>query len=197
MKTPGLLAVLVVRAAAASLEISALTPDVESDWTAVYYDNDGPLLLGNDGTTAGGGVRVFSINGSNPLNEVASVTLGRTKLVTTVYNPDGKGVAISIAQTTSVLQAYTLPDMEEIGGSTPPTRPWVTGVPCAAGDRTRETGISSSLGRRKPFNSQSSLGMTTPPRFTRFGRSTSRLRLLRVPFLKGNPNFSTRSTTAM
>ena len=116
MKTLGLVAVLAARAAAVTLEISALTPEIESDWTAVCYDDNKPLLLGNDGTTASGGVRVFSINDSNPLDEVASVTPGRTKLVTTVYTPDGEGVAISIAQTTSIIRAYTLPDMEEKEG---------------------------------------------------------------------------------
>lgn len=106
---------LTSQAVGTSLEVSALSPgEVDVDWTAVYYDNNNPLLLCNDASAATGGVRAFAIDGSDLLSQTAAVVPGRTKLVTMVYSPDKKGVAISIDAPTSVIKLYKLPDLSEI-----------------------------------------------------------------------------------
>lgn len=103
--------------ASADLAVTARTPGlIESDWTTVYYppggnSSAGPLLVSNDGATATGGFHVWDLAGSSngSLTERSGKWTGRTKLVTTVYDIDGRDYLISIPQTTSTLTAYELP----------------------------------------------------------------------------------------
>jgi 3-phytase len=99
----------------ANLNISALTADIESDTTSVYYYKRA-LLLGNDGTAATGGFRAWELDGSTPLKEVKKLTPGRSKLIVPVYDLNGKGkdYAISITAPTSILSVYELPDFDEV-----------------------------------------------------------------------------------
>lgn len=99
------------------IPVSALTSEVESDWTSVYYGKT-PLLFGNDGSAASGGWLAWDINSTTPLNQVHAETPGRrTKLVTTIHRQTSAntpaGLAVSIGQPDSVLRAWELPGFEE------------------------------------------------------------------------------------
>ncbi|KAF4119745.1 3-phytase [Geosmithia morbida] len=92
------------------LDVTAHTSGlVEADWTSVYYSDEQPLFISNDGGTSTGGFHVWNLDGASPLKNVSSVWAGRTKLVTTVYDVDGKDYLFTIPQTTSALSAYQLP----------------------------------------------------------------------------------------
>lgn len=95
------------------LGVSALTGTVESDWTAVYYSDSVPLLLGNDGGTLNGGFHAFELDGDTQIPEVKSVKTGRTKLVTAVYGVDNKDWVVSIAQPDSIMRVFELPGLVE------------------------------------------------------------------------------------
>lgn len=97
------------------LPITARTEDVDSGWTTVIYDAENPGLVGNDGGSASGGFRIFSLNGENPLPEAKHETPGRTKLVTTVYDVQGKDIIVTIAQTDSLFRLYDASSFEQIG----------------------------------------------------------------------------------
>ncbi|KAG4412259.1 hypothetical protein IFR04_014608 [Cadophora malorum] len=92
------------------LPISAKTPATESDNTAVYSSPSGPLLIGNDGSASTGGFHIWSLDSSSPLNEISSKTTGRSKLVTTVYDIDGKDLIITISQPNNALQVFEIDD---------------------------------------------------------------------------------------
>ncbi|KAK1963102.1 phytase [Colletotrichum sublineola] len=97
------------------LNITSLTGcDVDSDWTAIYYSKDKPLLLGNDEGADTGGFHAWDLNSDSPLSEVKSVTTGRTKLITTVHNVTGKDLAVTIAMPDSIIRVYELPAFTEI-----------------------------------------------------------------------------------
>ncbi|KAK2042811.1 phytase [Colletotrichum somersetense] len=97
------------------LNITSMTGgELDSDWTTVYYSEDKPLLLGNDEGAATGGFHAWDLNSDSPLSEVKSVTTGRTKLVTTVYDVAGKDLAVTIAMPDSVIRVYELPAFTEI-----------------------------------------------------------------------------------
>jgi 3-phytase len=97
------------------LSITKKTVDIESDWSTVYYNDDEPLLLGNDGTAASGGFRAWTLNDkNNTLREVAKKTPGRTKLVSVIYNLDGRDLAITIAQPDSIIRLYDVDNFEEL-----------------------------------------------------------------------------------
>lgn len=106
-----------------SLPISAVTADVESGNTAVYYSSR-PLLLGSDGSAAAGGFHVWSLdnggNASSPLPEVSAVASGRSKLVATVYDVGKKDLVVTIAMPDSVLRVFGAEGMEEIEGAARP-----------------------------------------------------------------------------
>jgi 3-phytase len=114
----GLLAVVfqicVVKAVEVDVDVFAYTSEVESDWTAVYYSDRNPLLIGNDGGPDKGGFHVYDLNSKSPLQEVTAQTPGRSKLVTTVYDVDKKDVLVTIAQPDSVLRAYQMPEFKQI-----------------------------------------------------------------------------------
>ncbi|KAI8245443.1 3-phytase [Colletotrichum sp. SAR 10_99] len=98
------------------LNVTALTGgELEADWTNVYYSKSNPLLLGNDGGAATGGVHAWDLNSDSPLAEVKTLVTGRTKLVTTVYNvTDNKDFAITIAMPDSVIRVFDVPSFTEI-----------------------------------------------------------------------------------
>ncbi|KAK1982660.1 phytase [Colletotrichum cereale] len=97
------------------LNITSLTGgELESDWTAIYYSKDKPLLLGNDGGAATGGFHAWDLDSDSPLSEVKTVTTGRTKLITTVYDVAGKDLAVTIAMPDSIIRVYELPAFTEI-----------------------------------------------------------------------------------
>ncbi|RSL96216.1 hypothetical protein CDV31_013555 [Fusarium ambrosium] len=115
----GLLAVLaqmyVVNAAVdVNVNVSAYTSEVESDWTAVYYSSDKPLLIGNDGGPDKGGFHVYDLESTSPLKEVTARTPGRSKLVTTVYDVDDKDLLVTIAQPDSVVRVFEMPEFKQI-----------------------------------------------------------------------------------
>lgn len=97
------------------LNVTALTGgELESDWTDVYYSKEKPLLLGNDGGAATGGFHAWDLNSDSPLTEVKTLTTGRTKIVTTVYNVTGKDLAVTIAMPDSIIRVFELPSFTEI-----------------------------------------------------------------------------------
>lgn len=97
-----------------SVNVSAVTTGVDSDWTAVHYSDSNALLLGNDGSPGKGGFHVYKIDAKDRLPEVTSAVTGRTKLVTTVYNVDGKDLAVTIAQPDSILRVFELPRVTRV-----------------------------------------------------------------------------------
>lgn len=102
------------KAVEVDVKVDAYTSEVESDWTAVYYSDSKPLLIGNDGGPDKGGFHVYNLNSKSPLQEVTARTPGRSKLVTTVYDIDDKDILVTIAQPDSVLRAYEMPKFEQI-----------------------------------------------------------------------------------
>ncbi|KAL2130836.1 hypothetical protein VTI74DRAFT_5879 [Chaetomium olivicolor] len=115
-----LASVLSVPAAAVDVDVSvsALTSEVESDWTSVFYGKK-PLILGNEGTAATGGWHAWALDSTTPLTQAHAETPGRrTKLVTTIHGRDDDkkltGLAVSIGQPDSILRAWELPDFEEV-----------------------------------------------------------------------------------
>ncbi|KAI0139491.1 3-phytase [Hypoxylon sp. NC0597] len=113
------LAASVTAAAAAALDVdlpvSAMSDEVESDFTAVYYDAVRPLLVGNDGGASSGGFRLFDLDSETTLTETNHETPGRTKLVTTVYDIGGKDLIVTIAQPDSYFRLYDASTVEQIG----------------------------------------------------------------------------------
>ncbi|KAJ6445137.1 PhyL [Purpureocillium lavendulum] len=97
-----------------AVNVSAITDTVTSDWTATFYATREPLLLGNDGAPDTGGIRAYSLDSTPPLREHASVVVGRTKLVTVVYDVGGKDLAITIAQPDSIMRVFELPELVPI-----------------------------------------------------------------------------------
>jgi 3-phytase len=105
---------LIAPANAVAINVTALTGEVESDWSAVYYSRCKPLIFGNDGGSNTGGYHAWALGHTSPLAEVAVSAEGRTKLISTVYDIAGKDYAITIAQTDSILRAIQLPGFVEI-----------------------------------------------------------------------------------
>jgi 3-phytase len=111
----------VVHSAAAAvlqLNISAITSGtIESDWTTTYHPKNKrspSLLITNDGGASTGGYHVFDIdNGESdspsPLEAVKDQFTGRNKLVSTIYDIDGKDYLVSIPKTTSIFSFHELP----------------------------------------------------------------------------------------
>jgi 3-phytase len=99
------------------LPVSALTSEVESDWSSVYYSKT-PLLVGNDGSAASGGWLAWKLDSGAPLSKVHAETPGRTKIVTTIHGRDDDdkqtGLVVSIGQPDSILRAWELPDFKEV-----------------------------------------------------------------------------------
>ncbi|KAI0096429.1 hypothetical protein GGR51DRAFT_29710 [Nemania sp. FL0031] len=102
-------------AASVDLPIAARIDGIASDSTAVVYNTNSPVLVGNDGGAASGGFRTFAINNSSNLTETHHNTPGRTKLVTTVYGIDGKDFIVTIAQPDSFFRLYNATTAEQVG----------------------------------------------------------------------------------
>lgn len=96
-----------------ALSISSRTESAEADNAVVYYSSD-PLLVGNDAGAAAGGFHVWLLDDKPILNEVASETSGRTKLVAVVYDVGGKDFIITIAQTNSIIRVFDFDGVTEI-----------------------------------------------------------------------------------
>ncbi|GJN80034.1 hypothetical protein PLIIFM63780_003558 [Purpureocillium lilacinum] len=96
------------------VNVTAITGTIESDWSATFYSDREPLLLGNDAGPDTGGIRAYSLNSGTPLREHASAVVGRTKLVRSVYDVGGKDLAITIAQPDSVIRLFELPSLKLI-----------------------------------------------------------------------------------
>ncbi|KAI8961530.1 3-phytase [Daldinia sp. FL1419] len=99
----------------ADLPISAKSGEVESDSTAVLYNDAQPVLVGNDGGASTGGFRLFTLDGETPLTETSHEAPGRTKLVTTAYGVGGKDLVVTIAQPDSYFRLYDASTAERIG----------------------------------------------------------------------------------
>ncbi|KAF7542263.1 hypothetical protein G7Z17_g11729 [Cylindrodendrum hubeiense] len=95
------------------VNVTAVTSEVESDYTAVYYSNKKPLLIGNDGNPDTGGFHVFDLN-SKSLSEVSSQVTGRTKLVTTLHDVGDTDLIATIAQPDSVIRLFDAPKLKHI-----------------------------------------------------------------------------------
>lgn len=96
-----------------TLNVTAFTDTVESDWTAVYYSDSKPLLIGNDGGAEAGGLHVYDFIAETPLPKVKSLPIGRTKVVTVAHNVGGKDLAITIAAPDSIIRVYELPGFKK------------------------------------------------------------------------------------
>lgn len=98
-----------------NLPISALTNEVDSDQSVVYYGKslNNSLLIGNDGGAATGGIRSFSFL---TLTQTAHVRPGRTKAVGVLYDIDarGKDVIVSIAAPDSIIRLFDVNGMREV-----------------------------------------------------------------------------------
>ncbi|KAK4202009.1 phytase [Triangularia verruculosa] len=92
--------------------ISDKNQAIESDWTTTYYSSRNPLILGNNGGASTGGFHAWSVD--RPGSKGKHISPGRTKLVTTAYGVGGKDVAVTIAQTDSVLRVFELPSLREV-----------------------------------------------------------------------------------
>lgn len=104
-------------ASALELNISSLTSGfVDSDYVATYYSDSEPLLLGNDGGASSGGFHVWNIDGETPLESTVDQFTGRTKVLATLYDVDGKDYFVSIPATTSILSLYELPAASRVEG---------------------------------------------------------------------------------
>lgn len=93
------------------LPIAARTADtVASDWSALYYSNglSAPLLIGNDKGAASGGIRAWALEMSNGtfLPAVAHQTLGRTKVLATVYGVGDRDLVVTVADPDSVVRIF-------------------------------------------------------------------------------------------
>ncbi|GAB1316558.1 3-phytase [Madurella fahalii] len=98
------------------LRVSALTSEIESDWTSVYYSTTQPLVLGNDGSATGGWL-AWQLDSATPLSQVHAETPGRrTKLVTPVYGSKTgeKDLIVSIGQPDSIIRVWEVPGFSEI-----------------------------------------------------------------------------------
>jgi 3-phytase len=102
----------------ANLSISALTAEVESDITAVYYGSKqrDSLLLGNDGSAGTGGFRAYDLFDRN-LTETGRRTPGRSKVVGVLYNVGRRDLLVSITATESLIRLYDLDGLKEIPGA--------------------------------------------------------------------------------
>ena len=89
------------------LPVSTFISPVASDSTAVYYSGH-PLLIGNDGTAATGGFRVWNLAGGSSASEIARRLNGRSKVVATVYDIDGKDLIITIDQPDSIIRVFNV-----------------------------------------------------------------------------------------
>lgn len=107
--------VTTVTALEVDLLISARSSEVDSDWTAVFYDVARPLLIGNDGGASTGGFHVFDLNGNGSLPEKQHETPGRTKLVTTAYGISEKDLIVTIAMPDSYFRLYDASTAELVG----------------------------------------------------------------------------------
>lgn len=121
MRTPIIAAVLAVgqtlvhKVASIDLPINARVDGIDSDFTAIIYNESGPVLVGNDGGAASGGFRTFIIGNGSVLTESKHATPGRTKLVATAYDLDGKDVVVTIAQPDSFFRLYDADTAEQVG----------------------------------------------------------------------------------
>ncbi|KAI0159905.1 3-phytase [Hypoxylon sp. FL1284] len=104
-----------VAALQVDLPILGRTSEVDSDFTAVVYDAERPLLVGNDGGASMGGFRFFDLVGGASLPEVKHETPGRTKLVSTVYGIGGRDLVVTIAQPDSYFRLYDASTAEQVG----------------------------------------------------------------------------------
>lgn len=121
MRSSRLLATSLVAAAPAvaglevDLPIAARSDVVETDFTAVVYNDAHPVLVGNDGGASTGGFRLFDLDNTTSLSETNHQTPGRTKLVTTVYGIDEKDLIVTIAQPDSYFRLYEATTAEQVG----------------------------------------------------------------------------------
>lgn len=96
------------------VNITAVTTEVDSDWTSIFYSKKAPLLLGNDGGPDKGGFHVYALGAESPLTEVTSRVTGRTKLLTTLYDVDGEDLVATIAMPDSVIRFFSAPSFEHV-----------------------------------------------------------------------------------
>ncbi|KAL4915249.1 hypothetical protein BDW62DRAFT_203849 [Aspergillus aurantiobrunneus] len=99
--------------AAVDLPISAVTSEVDSDQSTIYYGTvtQDPLLLGNDGSAATGGIRAFELQ---ELRETAQVMPGRSKVVGVLYDVGGRDLVVSIAAPDSIIRVFDINGMTEV-----------------------------------------------------------------------------------
>lgn len=109
-----------------TLSISALSNEVDSDQSVIYYGTslNNSLLIGNDGGAATGGIRSFGFPPHNQtLTQTAHVRPGRTKAVGVLYDVGndsrgGKDVIVSIAAPDSIIRLFDVngTGMREVPG---------------------------------------------------------------------------------
>lgn len=115
-----LIATTLLRSRVLSLDLPVnvvTSGEIESDWSTVYYSDDTPLLIGNDGGASTGGFHAWNLTGEGVLEPEFSLFTGRTKLVSTLYEIGGNDYLVSIPQTTSVMSLYSFPDLVKVEGA--------------------------------------------------------------------------------
>jgi 3-phytase len=103
--------------ATADVPVSAVTAEIDPDFTAVYYARNpaNSLLIGNDGSAATGGVRAWNLlDGSQPMRQLFHVTPGRTGVVGVLYGIDDRDFVVSIAAPDSVIRLFNVDGFREL-----------------------------------------------------------------------------------
>ncbi|OQD65239.1 hypothetical protein PENPOL_c006G08991 [Penicillium polonicum] len=103
----------IASAASANLPITAQSPEVDSDLSAIYYGSSfrKSLLVGNDGSAATGGIQSFSLT---DMHEVASRTPGRTKVTGVMYGVGKKDIILSVGAPDSLIRVFDIDGTKEI-----------------------------------------------------------------------------------
>ncbi|KAI8945911.1 hypothetical protein F4801DRAFT_566492 [Xylaria longipes] len=97
------------------ISITSRIDGIESDFTAIVYNETSPVLIVNDGGAASGGFHTLAIGDGGNLTETKHETPGRTKLVTTVYDIDERDLVVTIAQPDSFFRLYDAITVEQVG----------------------------------------------------------------------------------
>lgn len=108
-----LLPIVAAQVANVTLTLTPTTTDFDTDNTAFIYSRS-PLLIGNDGSAADGGLRVFGVANSTRFEQKAQRKTGRSKVVVPVYDVGGRDVVVNIPAPDSVFRVFDAWSLEEV-----------------------------------------------------------------------------------
>lgn len=102
-----------VTAQNANITLIAAATGFEPDNTAFYYSSN-PLLLGNDGSAADGGFRVFSVSPTPEFPQKSHQKTGRSKIILPVYDIGGTDLLVNIPAPDSIFRVFDAKTLEEV-----------------------------------------------------------------------------------